>query len=375
MIKIKSIVVITFLLGVIGFSFFIVSNGEKLLCVKISKGTMKDSVTGNIQVLAEQTFHLKSHAQGVVTFVAIEPLSKAIQVTKGQVLVQLDISDLNRSLRKALMEKKHCEQRIDQGSTFANTLEIEKEELNASTSLFNAEKITQAELNRKKNIVTRLKIELEQEKISDSEKLINHSIRIEDLKAQINKMTIRSPINGELITSNVSSGELISLGYNLGTIISNERLIEASLNEEDFVGIKEGLTAAVSLFSSGNQIIEAKVSRLSPTVNASTGRRLLYLESLQSTQMVQPGMSGRVEIIKSKKEDRLLLPSKSLIGNSVFVVKEGKAFIRSVKTGGRNLKSIEILKGLKVGDIVVYETPHILNDGQKVKPILTNHIH
>jgi RND family efflux transporter MFP subunit len=247
--------------------------------------------------------------------------------------------------------------------------------LNASTALFNAEKITLAELNRKKNIVTRLKIEVEQEKISDSEKLISHSIRIEDLKAQINKMTIRSPINGELISSNVSKGELISLGYNLGTIISNERLIEASLNEEDFVGIKEGLVAAVSLFSTGNQIIEAKVSRLSPTVNASTGRRLLYLDALQSTQIVQPGMSGRVEIIKSKKEDRLLLPGKSLIGNSVFVVREGKAFIRTVKTGGKNLKSVEILEGLKVGDIVVYETPHILNDGQKIKPILTNHIH
>jgi RND family efflux transporter MFP subunit len=375
MIKIKSIVIIGLLLGIAGLSFFIASKGERLLCAKVIMGTMKDSVTGNIQVLAEQTFQLKSHAQGVVTFVAIKPLSKAIQVTKGQILVQLDISDLNRSLKKALMEKRHFEQRIDGGSTFANTLEIEIEELNASTALFNAEKITLAELNRKKNIVTRLRIEVEQEKISDSEKLISHSIRIEDLKAQINKMTIRSPINGELISSNVSSGELISLGHNLGTIISNERLIEASLDEEDFVGIKEGLVAVVSLFSTGNQIIEAKVSRLSPTVNASTGRRLLYLESLQSTQMAQPGMSGRVEIIKSKKEDRLLLPSKSLIGNSVFLVREGKAFIRSVKIGARNLKSVEILEGLKVGDIVVYETPHILNDGQKIKPILTNHIH
>ena len=375
MIKIKSIVIIGLLLGIAGFSFFIVSKGERLLCAKVIKGTMKNSVTGNIQILAEQTFQLKSHAQGVVQFVAIKPLSKAIPVVKGQILFQLDISDLNRSLKKALMEKNHFEQRINEGSIFANTLEIEKEELNASTALFNAEKITLAELKRKKNIVTRLEIEVEQEKISDSEKLINHSIRIEDLKAQIKKMTIRSPIDGQLINSNVSGGELISFGYNLGTIISNERLIEASLDEDDFVGIKEGLTAAVSLFSRGNQIIEAKVSRLSPTVNASTGRRLLYLEPLQSTQMVQPGMSGRVEIIKSKKEDRLLLPSKSLIGNSVFVVREGKAFIRSVKIGARNLKSIEILEGLKVGDIVVYETPHILNDGQKVKPILTNHIH
>lgn len=375
MIKLKSIVIIGLLLGIAGLSFFIASKGEKLLCAKVIMGTMNHSVTGNIKVLAEQTFQLKSHAQGIVTFVAIKPLSKAIPVIKGQVIVQLDISDLNRSLKKALMEKSHCEQRIDEGSIFANTLEIEKEELNATTALFNAEKITLAELKRKKNIVTRITIEVEQEKISNSKELTNHLILIEDLKAQIKKMTIRSPIDGQLINSNVSGGELISFGYNLGTIISNERLIEASLDEEDFVGIKEGLDAAVSLFSSGNQIIEAKVSRLSPTVNPSTGRRLLYLESLQSTQMIQPGMSGRVEIIKSKKEDRLLLPTKSLIGNSVFVVERGKASIRPVKIGARNLRSIEVLEGLKVDDIVVYETPHILTDGQKIRPILTNHIH
>ena len=66
MIKIKSIVIISLLLGIAGLSFFIASKGERLLCARVIMGTMKDSVTGNIQVLAEQTFQLKSHAQGVV---------------------------------------------------------------------------------------------------------------------------------------------------------------------------------------------------------------------------------------------------------------------------------------------------------------------
>jgi RND family efflux transporter MFP subunit len=375
MIKSKSFLIVTVLILTAIFSYFFLSKGKLVLCTEIIRGTIQDSVTGNVIVLAQQTYHLKSRAHGIVSFVAIEPLSRSIFVEKNQTLIQLDISDLNRSLEKALMEKMHFQQRIETGSILAIQLEIEKKELEAFTKLSNANKISLVDLNRKKNMVERLVIQVEQEKISNNEILINHLIRIEDLNSQIKKMSIKSPISGQFISSNVSTGSLVSLGHNFGTIISNKRLIEASLDEEDFVGLKEGLPAAVSLFSNGNKVLDAKVSRLSPTISSTTGRRLLYLEISDKNLTIHPGASGRVEIIKNRHDNRLLIPRKSLVGTSVFIVRKGKVFIKTVKIGARNLKNVEIIQGLKESDVVVVETPHLLREGQSIQPVLTNNIH
>ena len=64
------------------------------------------------------------------------------------------------------------------------------------------------------------------------------------------------------------------------------------------------------------------------------------------------------------------MPRKALIGNSVFVVKNGKVEIREVTVGAKNLEMVEILQGVDAGELVVIETPHLLRDGQSIRPIL-----
>ena len=88
------------------------------------------------------------------------------------------------------------------------------------------------------------------------------------------------------------------------------------------------------------------------------------------TSATAVAISGRVEIIKNELEDRKLLPRKALIGNSVFVVKDGKVEIRDVIIGAKNLMMVEVIEGLNANDIVVIETPHLLRDGQSIRPIL-----
>ena len=216
----------------------------------------------------------------------------------------------------------------------------------------------------------RLRTQLEHEKISNNEALINHSVNIENLQSQISGMTLNSPIKGQLIMSNANQGDVIFPGHHIGTIISSSRIIEASLNEEDFSGLSEGLPAGITLFSLGSSIFDAHVTRFSTTVNPSTGRRIVYLEITDKTISLPPGASGRVEIIKSERKDRKLIPRKALIGNSVFIVKNGRAKIRDVVVGAKNLETVEILEGIDGDEIVVIETPHILRDGQSIQPIL-----
>ncbi len=345
-------------------------NGKKVICKKLEIGTIRDTVSGNVKVLAGKTYDLKSRVQGIVSYVAMQPLDKSVFVDYNQTVLQFEITDLNRSLNQALMAKSYFVKRIEKGSSLALHVEIEEEDLKSLTSLSKADKISLSELDRKRNLVERLRTQLEHEIISNDEGLVNHSINIDNLRSQINKMTINSPIKGQLIMSNVNQGDLIFPGHHIGTIISSNRIIEASLNEEDFSGLSEGLPAGISLFAFGNTIFDANISRFSTSVNPSTGRRIVYLEITDKTIAISPGASGRVEIIKSEKKNSKLLPRKALIGNSVFVVQNNKVEIREVLIGAKNLEMVEILEGVSSEDLVVIETPHLLSDGQSIQPVI-----
>ena len=85
----------------------------------------------------------------------------------------------------------------------------------------------------------------------------------------------------------------------MGEVQSNGRIIEVTLNEEDFAGIKEGQKVGVTIFSFGNEILEGVVSTLSANVNSANGHRKLFVE-LDSNKTLPVGSSGRAEIIKQE---------------------------------------------------------------------------
>ena len=90
------------------------------------------------------------------------------------------------------------------------------------------------------------------------------------------------------------------------------------------------------------------------------------------TEMDLPvGASGRAEIIKNEIENTVIIPRKALLGNSVLVVKNNSVEIVKVKVGAKNLEKVEIIEGLKVGDQVISETPHLFYDQQRVNPRLS----
>ncbi len=369
----RFLVIVSFIFVAFFLFYFSQING-RVHCVKVIKGEIQDSVTGNVRVLAKETYQIKSRQSGIVSKVAKLPNEKSIILSKNDIIAQLDISDLNRSLNQAIVSKKYFIQKIDAGSPFKIELNIELDELNSLKKLAAEEKIPQSQLNRKQNLVDQLKTKIELEKISNEDNLHSLSTSIENLRAQIEKMTIRSPIDGELIFSNISPNELISTGQVVGTLVSKERLIEASLNEEDFHGLTVGLPAAVTLFSSEKKLIESKVSQLSNVVDSSTGRRLLYLKTNDSNHILPLGSTGRVSVIKRNKPNCLLIPKKALIGNSVFLVNNKQIEMRDIKAGIRTLQKVEVVEGLNVGDLVVSETPHIFNEGDLIEPIISSWI-
>ena len=337
----------------------------------VEKGSIRDSVSGNLKVLPTLSFQLRSETQSKVKYAALIPFGKPIKVDVNQTLYLMDTTDLDRSLERTLLSQSSHQKRLKTGSSIELQLKLEEQNLHALQTLFeeNGKDVSEFEFESKKNLVERLRRQYDFETINNDETSRAFTLEIDRIQEELKKRKIVSPIKGMLISSLVKKGDTIFSGQVMGEVQSNDRIIEVTLNEEDFAGIKEGQKVGVTIFSFGNEILEGVVSTLSANVNSANGHRKLFVE-LDSNNTLPVGSSGRAEIIKQEIQDTLIIPRKALLGSSVFAVRDGKALQVKVETGARNLEYVEIKKGLKANDLVISETPHLFYDGEQVSYIL-----
>jgi RND family efflux transporter MFP subunit len=333
------------------------------------RGTVRDGVPGNVVVLADRTYKIVSGGTGLIVETAMKPYGKPVAVENNATLVKMDSYELVVNLEQVQYQLDFHEKRMAAGSVTAMRLETAQREFESLKTLAEQDKFPLAALEKHEDAVSQLETQLEQEKLTQSQQLEDLHVKEARFRRQIAGMTLSSPIDGLLTNLLVASGDMVFTGTHLGQVVSHERLVEVTLNEEDFAGAAEGQEVAVTLLSMGPEIFEGNVSRLSATVDPASGRRKLYVELEGGNERFTPGSSGRAEIIKSVRENALLVPRKALMGSAVFVVKNGITEARDVKVGARNLLTAEILDGLEVGEQVIVETPHLFRDGQKVKPV------
>ena len=340
----------------------------QVLVARVESASIRDSVTGNVKVHASATFDLKSDASAMVDWVALLPLGQTLPVEQNQTLVQLVADDLDRQMDRLLLDKEQHDERKKEGSPTEILLKIKEKELTSIKELLKHEKVSTHELEVLQNEVDRLDTQVRLEKLSHQHFLENHDLSLSNLKAQIAKRSIVSPIQGDFSSCFVAPGNHVFAGSVVGKVHSKDRIVEVSLNEDEFQGIQSGLKAGVSFFSHPNQIFDAEVSALSATVDTHSGIRKLFLTLSDQSVFIPVGSSGRAEIIKSEKTEALIIPRKALVGDFVVLEQGGVAHFRKVKTGSKNLLTIEVIEGLRIGDRVVVETPHLIKEGQRISP-------
>ena len=367
----KFLIKITLPLGVISaLAWWVIAGAVPEAIVNpVVRGTVRDGVPGNVKVLADRTYKIVSGGTGLIVETAMKTNGKPVTVETNATLVRMENYELMVNLEQVQYQLDYHEKRLAAGSVTKMRLETERREFESLQALADQDKYPLAELQKKEDALQQLETQLEQEKLTLSQQLEDFRVSEGRLQRQISEMSLPSPIDGVLTDLSVAPGDMVFAGTHLGQVVSKERLIEVTLNEEDFAGAAEGQGVAITLLSMGPEIFEGNVTRLSATVDPASGRRKLNVELEGGNERFTPGSSGRAEIIKSLREDALVIPRKALMGSAVFVVNNGITEAREIKVGARNLLTAEIIEGLEESEQVIVETPHLFRDGQKVKPV------
>ena len=178
---------------------------------------------------------------------------------------------------------------------------------------------------------------------------------------------VRSRIDGLLTNIKTIDGELVAEGNELFTVSSRKNYVRGEVNEEDVGEVKPGMKAILQLYAYRTQQFAARVSSIQPAADPETQRYTIVLEIEKPPDNLMAGMTGEMTIITGTHENVLLVPTRALLVDQAWIVKDGSVQRRTVKVGFRTLDFSEAMSGLSEGDHVVLSDQDRLRLGQAVR--------
>jgi len=191
-------------------------------------------------------------------------------------------------------------------------------------------------------------------------------------EAQLSYSEIRSPINGFVTDRPLYPGEMASTTAPLLTVMDISQIIaKAHISQNDATLLHKGDKASIAL-AGADEKIPGTVTLVSPALDPNSTTVEIWVQAANPTQQLRPGMSVQLSITAQTVRDAVVIPASALLNASgdsaqVMVVSEGLAQTRDVKTGVRSSQEVQVVSGLKEGEVVVSEGAFGLPDKTKVK--------
>jgi membrane fusion protein (multidrug efflux system) len=191
-------------------------------------------------------------------------------------------------------------------------------------------------------------------------------------KLELSYTDIRAPISGVVSARNIKVGNTIRPNDPTFTVTDLDPLLAyVHVPEKEFRKIAPGQAAEVIVDALGGDRFIGNIERISPTVDPQTGTFRARVEVADQSRRLKPGMFARVNIVYERRQAALQLPRAAILDadgqQSVYVVSEGKAQQRVIRTGLTSAGWIEVLDGLQGDERVVTVGQAGLKSGTPVK--------
>lgn len=187
--------------------------------------------------------------------------------------------------------------------------------------------------------------------------------------------TLRSPITGVITARNYDNGDMVG-GMPIFVVQRiNPVKIMISVSESLYTYVKKGMAVEVELDALPEQKFSAKVSRITPSIDASTRTFPVELTLANDKELVKPGMYARVTMNYGTRKN-IVVPDVAVVkqlgsGNRYIYVynQDGTVAYKKVELGRRFGDKYEILSGIADGDVVVTSGQVALKDGIAVEVV------
>jgi len=191
-------------------------------------------------------------------------------------------------------------------------------------------------------------------------------------RAKLAECLLTAPFAGLITEVYVRQGDLATPRAKLLKIMDPSSLVvRVGLPESSAIHLRLGAEATVQLDAYPGKTFPAKISRIYPRIETASRTRLVELSLVDSVPLL-PHFFARVSVAGRCFEEAVTVPESALVtmprGETVvFVVAEGKAQQREVKTGLEQDGHVQIIQGVAAGELVVTAGNLNLKNGTAVQ--------
>ena len=253
-------------------------------------------------------------------------------VRKGQVLVQLDASNL-RQLKFQI-----------------DNLQLE---FNRTSALYEAGGASKTEYD-------------------------NAKLQLDLLQTQYRQLAqnthLVAPISGVVTARNYDDGDMYSAQPVLTIEQTNPVKLIINVSETRYKEMSKGMSVDITLDAYDDEVFTGKVTTVYPTVDATTHTFPVEITINNQAQKVRPGMFARVTVNYGDQQ-HVVVPDAAVVkqigagDRYVYVYKDGKVSYNKVEIGRHIDTTYEILSGVNEGDQVVIAGQTKLANGKEVEVI------
>ena len=184
-----------------------------------------------------------------------------------------------------------------------------------------------------------------------------------------------SPISGVVTARNYDTGDMVA-GQPIFVVQKiNPVKVMINVSESLYSYVKKGMKVQVELDAIPGKVFEAKISRITPSIDAATRTFPVEIVAANAKEEIKPGMYARITMNYGTRQN-IVVPDVAVVkqlgsGNRyIYVYKQdGTVAYQRVELGRRMDDKYEILSGIADGDEVVTSGHVALKDGIVVERV------
>ena len=341
---------------------------------KVQPDTLRTSVTatGTIEPVTE--VEVGTQVSGIISNIYVDYNSI---VKKGQVIAELDKTNLNSELKSAQANLASAQSELDYQK--------------ANHERYKA--LNEKGLISKNDYETAY---LEYRKALESYKTAQESVK----KAETNLgyATITSPIDGIVLSRAVEEGQTVASSFETPTLFTiakdlTDMRVIADIDEADIGSVKEGQNVTFTVDAYPNDTFHGQVTqvRQEATTTDNVVTYEVVISAPNNDLKLKPGLTANVSVstlertgvLSVKSKALRFTPTKEVLGNSYKIVdtegknklwtREGNTLTaHNVRTGATDGVRTEIISGIKQGTSVVISMNELKEDTEEEEPTEAN---
>ena len=207
-------------------------------------------------------------------------------------------------------------------------------------------------------------IKAEYQAASEGKRLAEAQIKqakavLKRIKILYNDHKIYAPISGYVSARYVDRGAMSDTKRPIVRISHEDKLkIVTTVTEKDFPHIKKGMKVEIKVDAYPEKVFTGTISIINPTIEPRTRTGQIEIHISNKNFILRSGMFAHIKIYLGERRG-LVVPRDGLnrlpgTGNYyVYVVEDGRAVLKNIKTGITQENYVEVIDGLKKGEEVV----------------------